>query len=293
MTAREPALFPLENGATVESDKELEQVAAWIRAQPDWLHKIGWALRDSVDFVLDGVRTRRWDLQQCADCEKTVVGVKAEYLLLNSFGLRKTEPLDTVIDGIPVDIKCTIGHNWMIPPEAVDHICILLQVHDQDSWFSAGLIRAKDEWLTSGNRDKKRRLSKKGRAHIFWLVRGGALPENVILQMGPESRSKVMKGKSGKARIAELFRQVVMKPVPAAAVDTVASQRDNSRRVRQAREVLEEEGELTILQGHWKADRADAKRVGVPIRKDVWVSVSLRYVQPRTKYGKRPANLLR
>ncbi len=76
-----------------------------------------------------------------------------------------------LIAGEDVDVKFTIGRNWMIPPEARDHICLVTSYDPESHEVSAGLIRATKEHLTAGeNRDRKSSISKSGKNAIQWLI---------------------------------------------------------------------------------------------------------------------------
>ncbi len=111
---------------------------------------------------------------------KTFIGTTFEKKLLKALGLpcnagRATKHLgikhDTRIAGYDVDIKFTIGNNWMIGPECVSAYCLLARANYDAQTFSLGLFHALPEHLTPGaNRDKKRSVSKEGKTNISWLV---------------------------------------------------------------------------------------------------------------------------
>ncbi|WP_299593712.1 NaeI family type II restriction endonuclease, partial [uncultured Tateyamaria sp.] len=86
-------------------------------------------------------------------------------------GLRKGR-LDTEILGQDVDIKNTMGSNWMIPTEAVDQPCILVAADEARALCYLGLIVARPAYLTVGkNKDAKRSISAEGFRHILWLLK--------------------------------------------------------------------------------------------------------------------------
>ena len=60
----------------------------------------------------------------------------------------------------------------MIPPEAEGQLLLLVQASDEEGTWSAGLVRARREYLRqAGNRDLKRMLNDAGRGAIEWLAR--------------------------------------------------------------------------------------------------------------------------
>jgi hypothetical protein len=111
---------------------------------------------------------------------KTFIGTSFEKRLLKSLGLpcnagKATKHLglkhDTRIAGYDLDIKFTVGNNWMIGPECISAYCLLARADYDAQTFSIGLIHAVPENLTPGaNRDKKKTVSKAGKSNISWLV---------------------------------------------------------------------------------------------------------------------------
>jgi len=136
---------------------------------------VGDIIKTSFVHVLDDETS----LDNLEGCEKTYIGTKIEKKFLKTLGLphKKDVPmkLDTVINGFDVDIKHTIGQNWMIPPEAHNEWCILIKT-DYPHSYSLGLIKATDEVLTKGkNRDQKRSLSACGKQTIQWITKDYSL----------------------------------------------------------------------------------------------------------------------
>src|SRR3954451_25044869 len=108
-------------------DSELEQVVDWLmRRTGDPVAFFGGVLRQSLDEVLDGPRTGRWDFAQLEKTEKTYVGTKVEIVLRTALGLERGAALDLDIEGVPVDIKWAMNSGWQIPREAVGHLCLCI-----------------------------------------------------------------------------------------------------------------------------------------------------------------------
>lgn len=122
-------------------------------------------IHGSIDFVCDGEL-----LEDLEACEKTFIGTRVQKQLMKKFNLPKGGLLDTEIAGHPVDVKFTLGRNWMIPPECVGHACILITADTNNLQYSLGVFEAHPENLTKGgNRDRKVSVSAAGKKNINWL----------------------------------------------------------------------------------------------------------------------------
>jgi hypothetical protein len=227
-------------------------------------------LRDTFDQLYDGVRTQRYRWDQLFKTEKTHFGTLVEINLQRQFEYADGVKLDYSIAGHEVDAKYSqSAGGWMLPPEAVGELCMVITASDQASRFSVGVVRASEGLLNSGaNRDAKRTLSAAGRATIAWLQRDADLPPNTLLQMRPEDVATVLAAGAGTSRVSELFRRTVGQAVGRAAVATVAAQLDITRRVRGgqsgARDPLASEG-IVVLGGAYDWQREAARQLGLPI----------------------------
>jgi plasmid stabilization system protein ParE len=109
-----------------DEDADAERVGERIEglAGPDPVEAFGNAIRQSIDEVLDGPRTGRWDFDQLEKTEKTYVGTKLEIVVRTALGLEPGPKLDLEVDGIDVDVKWGMNSGWQIPREAVDQLCL-------------------------------------------------------------------------------------------------------------------------------------------------------------------------
>lgn len=137
--------------------------------------KIGQIINKSLNELVSFMKEDSFE--NLTASAKTILGTKIEKEFLTIMklpckkGKNKDWLLDTIIDGIDVDIKCTIGNNWMMPPEVIGHWCILFQIDAIKKKYSLGFLKADIKNLNGGlNRDRKRSISKTGRANIEWLV---------------------------------------------------------------------------------------------------------------------------
>lgn len=194
----------------------------------------GSAIRQSIDEVLDGPRTGRWDFAQLEKTEKTYVGTKLEIVARTALGLEKGHKLDLEIEDEPVDVKWAMNSAWQIPLEAIDEICLCIGGLNDMTRFQVGVVRCAEGNLNAGeNRDRKRTLSAAGRQAMRLLVEPAPIPPNFIAEMDADIRSEVMGKSTIQARVATLFRRVPYTPIPRGAVATVArTTGDPMRRVR-------------------------------------------------------------
>ncbi|WPO73554.1 NaeI family type II restriction endonuclease [Streptomyces sp. KN37] len=264
-----------------EPDIAIRDVLEWFRKQPNLEDRFGYVIRQSIDEVLDGQRTGRYNIDELEKTEKTYLGTKVEIVTRTEFNLGHGARMDYLAAGHELDSKFTIGGNWTIPHEANGHICLLVKANDHRSSYQVGLLRIRDEYLNLGrNRDGKRTPSAAGRAAIEWIIPSGRIPENTLLALPESERQAIFhasagyrgSGNGGQLRTNELFRRVQERPVNRNTVLTVASQDDGPKRVRDARKHLRPEGILIL--GHQNQHPHIARDLDLPVPgKGSWVSV--------------------
>ncbi|WLQ42907.1 NaeI family type II restriction endonuclease [Streptomyces laculatispora] len=259
-------------------------------------------LRDAIDQLLDGEHTGRFDWKDLHKTEKTHAGTLVELNLLREFGFTSGQDMDYLIEGIEVDCKFSQKEfGWMIPPEALDEICLVVWAddHEDRGLWSAGLIRADRQKLTvsgnitkKGNRDGKFRLTRDHHSMVTWLWRRQPLKENLLLHLDASLRSRILAPKSGQKKVNELFRRVQRRQIDRNVVRTLAMQYDYMARVRddkngtRARPALREEG--IIITGDSTNHRAVAKDLGGPVP-EKGEFVSFRVALARPEHGDRPS----
>lgn len=264
---RQPALFEIPREA---ADAELQSIAeALLSADPGGA-RIGKALRRTYDMLLDGQHTGRYRWDQLFKTEKTHFGTLVEINLQREFGFADGTTMDFSIQGIDVD--CKFAQNiaeWMIPPEALDHIILGLWASDQLGIWSLGLIRATEEILTAsrGNRDLKRRLTAIGKESITWIHKDRPLPENALLTIPSVDVTRIFTCSNyGTKRVDMLFRLAQRRIISRAVVATVAQQEDYMKRVRGnggSRSSLRPEG--IVIFGQYASHRRIAGQLGLPV----------------------------
>jgi len=223
-------------------------------------------LRQCIDDVIMTPKTGRRSYDDLEKTEKTYIGTRVEIELRAMLRLPKGR-LDTVILGHDVDIKNTMGSNWMIPTEAVDHPCILVAADEVRAKCYLGLIIARPEYLSlSQNKDAKKSVSAQGFANILWLLLHHPYPHNFWRTVPPDAIDRIFSGASGNLRMAALFREVQRRPITRDVVAAVAQQQDFMRRIRSdkgrgTRDHLAREG-ILLLSGQYDAPLITA--LGLP-----------------------------
>jgi hypothetical protein len=277
----------LDAPANLPDDLGLRAVVAWFRRQPRLEERFASIFRQSLDEVLDGQRTGRFDIRELEKTEKTYLGTKVEIVTRAEFELPRGERMDYRIDGHDIDSKFSISAAWSIPREAMGHLCLLMAADDRKSKFDVGVVRISAEILNLGkNQDGKKTISKAGKSGIVWLFRSAALPPNLLLNLPPADAEAIMASRSGQQRINELLRRVQGTIIDRTTAVTVARQQDGMKRCRDARPVLAKDGIVVLGHQNEGPDIARALQLDVP-KKGTFVSVRLVSVPAPT--AERPA----
>ncbi|OPG04688.1 restriction endonuclease [Streptomyces sp. GKU 895] len=290
----------MANQELLKQDPELKEVANHIRSLDHAEQRFASVLRETIDQLLNGEATGRFAWKQLFKTEKTHAGTLVEINLQREFrfddgGNVGEHPMDYRILGVDVDCKFSQDFGgWMIPPEAMGHLCLLVWADDYRSRWSAGIFRVREEWLNTGsNRDKKLTLKAEYRKNrVFWIWHEAKLPENVLLQLPEPTRNQILLegSRKGQQRVIELFRRAQNRRIGRGAVRTAAQQLDYMARIREgknrARTVLREEG--IVIVGPYSKHRAIAQQVGavVPQRGEF---VSFRLAEVKPHHGNRPS----
>jgi hypothetical protein len=251
------------------NDLELDSVVRFMQAADPKGRRTARVLRQTLDQLYDGQRTGRYRWDQLHKTEKTHCGTLVEINLHREFGFGDGDILDYKIAGCEVDCKYSQAPNgWMIPPEARDHLCLVVSADDVKNHWSMGLLRVTADRLNPGtNRDGKATLNVSGKLAIYWLFREAMLPENVLLHLDRTEVDRIMALDSGQKRVNEIFRVAQGRLIGRGVIATLAQQEDYMKRVRGnggARSALRPEG--LIILGQYKAHVAiaHALRIAAP-----------------------------
>lgn len=246
-------------------DLETNLLAA-VSGQELFEEKLRAFFRSAIDEVIDTARTNRFFLTELEKTEKTYLGTKFEILLRDWLQVPRGVLLDLQIGGQEVDVKSTTGgaSGWMIPPEALGHLCVLLRVNEVRSTCAVGLVRVRPEYLRAGmNRDAKTSFSAAARRNIWWLALEFPYTPNFWSVIDAGLRERIMAPKGGKERLTVLFENCLEMPVSRVLIASIAAQDDFMKRIRRgggARDNLSPKG-IAIL--YAKRDRALMRQFGL------------------------------
>jgi hypothetical protein len=256
--------------------------------EKNFRRELPFIFRQAVDELLDAPRTRRLRLSELEPNEKAILGIKVEaalrYLLDFPRGL-----LDFQIGPHPVDVKFSIKTSWMIPPEAIGHICILISADEVRSRFSIGLARATEENLNKGrNRDGKTSFSAAGKVRIDWIAHDEAYPPNLWESVSPDLAQSIFEPPSGTMRLVRLLEVMEGQPVHRSTIHAVARQHDYMKRLRAnqgARDHLHPKG-VVILSG--SQDGPLLRKLGIALGADFIMAWRPRNLDEAALITKKP-----
>jgi hypothetical protein len=268
---------------TGPSDPGLEAVVSWLAAHTsDPAEFFAHVVRKSIDEVLDGPRTGRWDYERLEKTEKTYVGTKLEIVARTALELQPAGFMDLEIEGYPVDIKWSKTSAWQIPLEAVGQLCLCVGALKKMTLFQVGVVRCSAENLNLGkNQDQKRTLSKMGRQAMRVIVPPTPIPPNFVADMDAGIRLKVMSEPTIQKRVTKLFQSLPGMPIPRNAIRTVAqTEGDPMRRLRKDAHAGDPLGGYDVLS---KYDRRLIQALGYPaLEKDEFMSVPIVEIEQLT-----------
>lgn len=235
------------------------------RHDPDG-ERAGHVMRQSFDQLYDGGRTGVYTINQLSRTQKTHLGTFVEINIGKEFGFQTVGvQFDYRIAGHEVDAKFSLTGDWMLPPEVIGHLCLVMQASDEAAEYSIGVVRAQAEWLTSGgNRDKKVVLKSGHRDKIAWIQRRAPMPPNILASLPPRDLDRITSKRSGQQKVNEIFRLAPNRRISRAAIETLAMQRDPMKRVRRnggARTPLAREG-IVIMSGDYAWQRRVVEALG-------------------------------
>lgn len=303
-----PREWRIQSGLTQHVPDDLAPFVEWFYNQPEARERFRWALRDSLDELLDGQRTGRWAYQHLTKTEKTYLGTAVEVNLTKEFAISNGVDLDWSIASLDIDCKFSkdLG-GWEIPMEMylcadhgersgrANHAAVLTWMNDDTSQWAAGIVRITDERLRwkrargangdrvrAYNRDNKRKLSDGAKPDVYWLWGGlqTDLPTNLLLHLDAEKRKRILtaslpgRASSGQQRLNRLFLEVQNRLIGRQTVLTVGQQDDSPKRARDARIHLRPKG--VIVLGHQGSHPHVARALELPVPvKGEWISTRL------------------
>ncbi|WP_374224803.1 NaeI family type II restriction endonuclease [Streptomyces sp. ISL-99] len=245
--------------------------------------RMGSVIDGAGRHLLDPAHTGRYLWSQLTKAEKTVFGTAVCQRMQRELGLADGLHLDFMVAGHEVDMKFTLGSNWMFPPELQDGLCLVVSADDANGLWSLGLLRVRPELMRTGaNRDGKRGLSARGREAIHWIYRHLQLPEHALRRLPADTVDAIFAKRSAQARTEELFLRAQLTAITTADLSAVTMQTDGIKRAREARRRLADQGVL-ILNGIHPRDAEWASGLGLPVPgPSMWMSVRLSPAPPQS-----------
>jgi hypothetical protein len=260
ITAGPPRVDETEIAARI--DKIKWDLISKVGTTEDFSAKMGQLIRSAVDYVIDAPTLFRYTLDELDPDEKTAIGKRIERLMRFQLNLPPGDKLDVKIAGEDVDIKTTMGRNWMFSRSNHNHVNLLIAYSESTSRFRIGLAYVLQEQLGAQNRDRKQSLKSADMERIVWILDDVPYPPNFLAKLPQEIMQSIVAPKTGMKRVVQLLRKVNFLPIPRHVICSVANQKDPLRRTRSnggARDVLWSEG-ILVLAGAYERDRVVAKQ---------------------------------
>jgi hypothetical protein len=257
-------------------DQELDHLVSRMVILDSAGTKMAGVIEGAGAYLLDGERTGRFDWDELSKGEKTLFTPIVSRLMRRDFALEDSRDTSFMLDGIGFDVLFSRPRfRWSFPRELVGRLCVVIHADDKTGRFGYGIVRVDDEYLNSGgNRDGRRMLSSRGRDAIRWIHDDAVFAASVLWRLDPTSREAILRNRSSVDRVAELFRRVQGSIISRTDVATVALQADPTRRLRDARVQLGEEG-IALLSDR-PPERAILRALGLPVPGPRnWVSVRI------------------
>lgn len=243
----------------------------------DFSKKVGNIIRDAIDYVIDAPTLYRYSIDELEPDEKTAIGKRIERLLRFNLDIPKGNKLDVYLGNEDVDIKTTMGRNWMFSKSSHGHINLLFAYNESSAKFRVGLAYVLASHLGAENRDKKQSLTSQHKEHIYWILKDEPYAHNFLARQPKPVLEKIISQKTGAKRVLQLLRLANGIPIPRHVICSVANQKDPLRRTRSnggARDTLWTEGFL-VLSGSYDCDRRVAKQaIGIDLADDEMLSFS-------------------
>jgi hypothetical protein len=214
-------------------DGSLDDLEALLRTNKLFVVTVRTSIREALDDVIDGRRTRRFSYSELSSSEKSFCGVRIESVLVRNLELPPGVLLDVCLDGIDFDIKASSSGNWMIGPAQIDGPLLVIGFSELRRMFSVGLIRAYGGFMNpSRTRDSKRSLSAYAKRHIRWLARNEELPVSVLSGLPADAYAHVLAATARAERLRRLAYVPDYVPFPRSAIETVVGGDDPLRGTR-------------------------------------------------------------
>jgi hypothetical protein len=137
------------------------------------------SVSDAFALAIDDDET----VDDLESCELSFIGTRSAKNMLKRLSLprfsthrkktlteRQELLLDTIVNGISMDVKFTMADSWMIPEKIIGNWCLLIQADRYTLETKIGIVKTNIRRVrASRNQDKKTSLNAFGRNAIFWI----------------------------------------------------------------------------------------------------------------------------
>ncbi len=227
------------------------------------------ALRSAIDDLLDGPSTGRLSWGELHKSERRNAAGVVEICLQREFGFPDGDgPCFSVGGANTVCAFSTSEGPWMTPPDKGN--VIVLAAWADDAIGLCGLGAA--EMQLKGRPTSvptPAAISAQEVGETIWVHNNVQLPSNVLAQLSEIEEHRIRSKAPGQQRVNELFKVAQKRRISAAAIATVAMQKDYMKRVRYnggARSNLRKDG--IIILGDTPAHQRIASALGLLVPSD-------------------------
>ena len=149
-------------------DDDLDTAATELYRLDPTGDRVAAVLRDTFDQLYDGHHSGRWNFNDLHKTEKTHMGTLVEINLHREFDFDDGDTTDYRIAGVQVDCKYSMKpFGWMLPPEVIGEIALLVTANDEASTWGAGLLRVTPEVVRGRRTETPRRRSRRRGDNAF------------------------------------------------------------------------------------------------------------------------------
>jgi hypothetical protein len=216
------------------ADHELDALEATLRADAEFVHTVRRSVRQGIDEVIDGRRTRRRAYAELSTPEKSFCGIRIESALVQHLDLKPGRTLDVSLHGADVDVKASSREAWNIGPKQLGGILLLVGFSEERRQFSVGLIRGYEAFMNpSRTRDAKRTLNRYAKKHIRWIALKEELPISVLASLSDAAYRDIFRATARAERVKRCARHLPFHvPFPRRVLEIVVGGDDPLRGTR-------------------------------------------------------------
>lgn len=216
------------------ADPELDALEATLRADAEFVQTVRRSVRQGIDEVIDGRRTRRRAYDELSTPEKSFCGIRIESALVQHLDLKPGRALDVSLHGVDVDVKASSREAWNIGPRQLGGVLLLVGFSEERGQFSVGLIRGYEKFMNpSRTRDAKRTLNRYAKKQIRWIGLNERLPITMLASLSDAAYRDIFRATARAERVKRCARHLPFHvPFPRRVLEIVVGGDDPLRGTR-------------------------------------------------------------